>query len=413
MPRPGGARPVQHRRQAQRGLHPDGPALRQAATPTRRSSSPAVAARTATATRPTPAACCSPRVGFSKLPERFTSALDPKGKFSHTPYDFPTLVEVSKKLVRQAVERSGGKVEKDADGEEVFVIPVVDAEAQQVRARVSPRPGGRQQVHRRRDGQDHGEEMRGPPIVKILVTAKRVPDPNQKVSVRADGRGIDDEDLPYVLNPFDEVALEEALLIRERSAGPVEVVVVGIGSEVCEEQLRIALAMGADRAILVPCDEPLDSWNVARILQQLVLRESPQLVLMGKQAIDDDANQAGQFLAALLSWPQATFASRMQFVDGAIQVDRETDAGVETVRVRLPAVVTADLRLNQPRYAALTAILRARKKPLERVTLTMLGLAIEPRVRVLGLDGASSSRNCRLAASVDELVDQLREAKVV
>jgi electron transfer flavoprotein beta subunit len=134
---------------------------------------------------------------------------------------------------------------------------------------------------------------------------------------------------------------------------------------------------------------------------------------MGKQAIDDDANQAGQFLAALLSWPQATFASRVQFLDGALQVDRETDAGVETVRVRLPAVVTADLRLNQPRYAALTAILRARKRPLERVTLTMLGLAIEPRVRVLGLDGASSSRNCRLAASVDELVDQLREAKVV
>jgi electron transfer flavoprotein beta subunit len=255
--------------------------------------------------------------------------------------------------------------------------------------------------------------MRGPPIVKILVTTKRVPDPNQKVSVRADGRGIDDEDLPYVLNPFDEVALEEAILIRERSTGPVEVVVVGIGSDACEEQLRIALAMGAGRAILVPCDEPLDSWNVARILQQLVLRESPQLVLMGKQAIDDDANQAGQFLAALLSWPQATFASQMQFVDGAIQVDRETDAGVETVRVRLPAVVTADLRLNQPRYAALTAILRARKRPLERVTLTMLGLAIDPRVRVLGLDGASSSRNCRLAASVDELVDQLREAKVV
>ena len=249
--------------------------------------------------------------------------------------------------------------------------------------------------------------------MKILVPAKRVPDPNQKVGVRADGQGIDDDELAYVLNPFDEVALEEALLIRERSAGPVEVVAVSMGPDVCEEQLRMALAMGADRAILVPCDEPLDSWNVARILQQLVLRESPQLVLMGKQAVDDDANQAGQFLAALLSWPQATFASRMQFVDRAIQVDRETDAGVETVRVRLPAVVTADLRLNQPRYAALTAILRARKRPLERLTLTMLGLAIEPRVRVLRLDGASSSRNCRLAASVDELVDQLREAKVV
>lgn len=249
--------------------------------------------------------------------------------------------------------------------------------------------------------------------MKILVPAKLVPDPDQKIYVRADGQGIDDDELPYVLNPFDEVALEEALQIRERSAGPVEVVAVSIGPEVCEEQLRMALAMGADRAILVPCDEPLDAWNVARILQQLVLRESPQLVLMGKQAIDDDANQAGQFLAALLSWPQATFASRIQCLDGAVQVDRETDAGIETVRVRLPAVVTADLRLNQPRYAALTAILWARKKPLERLPLTTLGLAIEPRVRVLRLHGASSSRNCRLAASVDELVDQLREAKVI
>jgi len=249
--------------------------------------------------------------------------------------------------------------------------------------------------------------------VKILVPTKRVPDPNQRVGVRADGEGIEDEDLTYVLNPFDEVALEEAILVRERSAGLVEVVAVGIGPEACEDQLRVALAMGADRAILVPCDEVLDSWNVARILQQLVLRESPQLVLMGKQAVDDDANQAGQFLAALLSWPQATFASRIQWLDGEVQVDRETDAGLETVRVRLPAVVTADLRLNQPRYASLTAILRARKKPLQRESLEDLGVVIEPRVRVLGLQASSSSRNCRRAASVDELVAQLREAKVV
>ncbi len=233
--------------------------------------------------------------------------------------------------------------------------------------------------------------------MRILVTAKRVPDPNQRVQVRADGQGISDEDLTYALNPFDEVALEEAILIRERSAQPVEVVVVGIGPEPCEEQLRIALAMGADRAIHVACDEPLDSWNVAKILQQLVLRESPQLVLMGKQAIDDDANQAGQFLAALLDWPQATFASRIQWLDEALQVDRETDAGLETVEVRLPAVVTADLRLNQPRYAALTAILRAKKKPLQRESLASLGVAIEPRCRILRWEGASSSRNCRRA----------------
>jgi electron transfer flavoprotein beta subunit len=249
--------------------------------------------------------------------------------------------------------------------------------------------------------------------VKLLVPVKRVPDPNQKVCVRADGQGIDDEDLPYVPNPFDEVALEEAILIRERSAGSVQVVAVGIGPEACEEQLRSALAMGADRAILVPCDETLDSWNVARILQQLVLREAPQLVLMGKQAIDDDASQAGPFLAALLSWPQATFASRIQWLEGGLQVDRETDAGVETVHVRLPAVVTVDLPLNRPRYAPLTAILRARRRQLERVSLTMLGLAIEPRVRVLRLDGAASGRNCRRVASVDQLVHELREAKVV
>jgi electron transfer flavoprotein beta subunit len=249
--------------------------------------------------------------------------------------------------------------------------------------------------------------------VKILVTAKRVPDPNLKVGVRADGQGIDDEDLTYVLNPFDEVALEEAILIRERSAQPVEVVVVAIGSDECEEQLRTALAMGADRVILVPCDEPLDPWNVARILQPVVLRESPQLVLMGKQAIDDDANQAGQFLAALLSWPQATFASRIQWLDGALQVERETDAGLETVRVRLPAVVTADLRLNQPRYAALTAILRARKKPLQRLSLAELGVTIEPRVRILSLQGSSTSRECQFAKSVADLAEHIRGAQMV
>lgn len=248
--------------------------------------------------------------------------------------------------------------------------------------------------------------------MKILVCVKRVPDPNQRVSVRADGSGIDDEDLTFVINPFDEVALEEAISIRERSPEPVEVVAVGIGALEYDEQLCIARAMGADRALLVLCDEPLDSWNVAQILRQVVLRESPQLVLMGKQATDDDANQAGQFLAALLAWPQATFASRVELHDGSVRVDRETDAGIETLRVCLPAVVTVDLRLNQPRYAALATILRARKKPLELVSLDALGVAIEPRVRVVSWQGTSGGRICRMAGSVDELVDQLRSAKV-
>jgi electron transfer flavoprotein beta subunit len=249
--------------------------------------------------------------------------------------------------------------------------------------------------------------------VKILVCVKRVPDPNQRVNVRADGSGIDDDELTFVVNPFDEVALEEAISIRERSAEPVEVVAVGIGALEYDEPLRIALAMGADRALLVLCDRPLDPWNVARILRQVVLRESPQLVLMGKQAIDDDANQAGQFLAALLAWPQATFASRIELRDGGVQVDRETDAGIETLRVHMPAVVTVDLRLNQPRYAALAAILRARKKPLERISLDALGVAVEPRVRVLAWQGTSGNRTCRMAGSVDQLVDQLRSAKVL
>ena len=179
--------------------------------------------------------------------------------------------------------------------------------------------------------------------MRILVSIKRVPDPNERVSLRTDGLGIEEDELTFVINPFDEVALEEAVSIRERTAQPVEVVAVGIGSEAYDEQLRTALAMGADRAMLVSCDEPLDSWNVAKILQQIVLREAPQLVLMGKQAIDDDANQAGQFLAALLAWPQATFASRVELEAGSDRVDRETDAGIETLRVRLPAVVTVDL----------------------------------------------------------------------
>jgi electron transfer flavoprotein beta subunit len=249
--------------------------------------------------------------------------------------------------------------------------------------------------------------------MKILVCVKRVPDPNRPVIVRADGSGIDDEDLAFVINPFDEVALEEAISLREHAAESVEVIAVGIGSEAGDEPLCMALAMGADRAVLVTCEQRLDSWNVAGILQRIVRREEPQLVLMGKQAIDDDANQAGQFLAARLGWPQATFASRIEVQGDGLQVDRETDAGVETVCVRLPAVVTVDLRLNQPRYAALAAILRARKKPLERLSLDMLGVDIEPRVRLVSLQAASGARSCRRAGSVDELIGHLRAAKVL
>jgi electron transfer flavoprotein beta subunit len=170
--------------------------------------------------------------------------------------------------------------------------------------------------------------------------------------------------------------------------------------------------MGADRAVLVACD-PVDPWNVARILQQIVLRENADLVLMGKQAVDDDANQAGQFLAALLDWPQATFASAIEFIEGGVRVSRETDAGIEVIRTTLPAVITTDLRLNEPRYAALPSILRARRKPLERLALDQLQVTLQPRVRVLGMESAHVSRDCILVDSVDELIDRLRESKAL
>ena len=250
--------------------------------------------------------------------------------------------------------------------------------------------------------------------MKILVPTKRVPDTDQKIRLREDCVGIDDANLPYVVNPFDAIAVEEALRIREASTGEVEVVAVGIGTDDYESELRTALAMGADRAILIACAEPLDSWNVARILCEVVRRETPGLVLMGKQAVDDDANQAGQFLAALLDWPQATFASKVAFTDQGLRVARETDLGIEVVVVDLPAVITTDLRLNEPRYASLPSILKARKKTIERIEFEGLGLVIEPRVQVLGMEVAATGRQCVQVDGVDQLIDRLRdEAKVI
>jgi electron transfer flavoprotein beta subunit len=253
--------------------------------------------------------------------------------------------------------------------------------------------------------------------MKILVPTKRVPDTDQKIHVRPDGLGIVEDDVPFVINPFDAIALEEALRIRERSAETFEIIAAGIGSDAYENPLRTALAMGADRAILVGCDLPIDPWNVARLLAALVGREAPDLVLMGKQAVDDDANQTGQFLAALLDWPQATFASRLEFGDDrskSVRVARETDAGLETVRIPLPAVITTDLRLNEPRYASLPSIMKARKKPLERIPYEELGVKLEPRIELLRLERASSQRTCVRVKDVDELVSRLRtEAKVI
>jgi electron transfer flavoprotein beta subunit len=250
--------------------------------------------------------------------------------------------------------------------------------------------------------------------MKILVPTKRVPDPEQKIRVEADGCGVATEGFPFVINPFDAIALEEALVIREARESTTEVIVVGIGSGDYEQQLRTGLAMGADRAVLIEAPEPLDPWNVARVLQAMVQRESPDLVLTGKQGVDDDANQTGQFLAALLDWPQATFASKIELLDGHARVGRETDAGIETVRVPLPAVITCDLRLNEPRYASLPSIMKARKKPIERISHETLGVTIQPRVQLVQVEAAQTARNGVRVANVDELLKRLRdEAKVV
>jgi electron transfer flavoprotein beta subunit len=251
--------------------------------------------------------------------------------------------------------------------------------------------------------------------MKILVPTKRVPDTDQKVKLRADGKGVDSANLPTIINPFDAIALEEALRIRERSSGAaVEVIAAAIGAVEWEKELRAALAMGADRAILVEAPAPLDPWNVARVLAALAAREKPDLVLMGKQAVDDDSNQAGQFLAALLSWPQATFASKIDFAAGFAEVCRETDQGLERVRVKLPAVITVDLRLNEPRYASLPNIMKAKKKPIDALKLAALDVRFEPKLELVAVAAPQARRSCKRVASVDELIAKLREeAKVI
>jgi electron transfer flavoprotein beta subunit len=249
--------------------------------------------------------------------------------------------------------------------------------------------------------------------LKILVTVKRVPDPDQKIKLTADGTRLDTDSLPFVVNPFDAIAVEEALRIRERSSNVSEIVAVSIGNDKCDEQLRTALAMGADRAVRVDAPAAPDPWNVAHILQLVIQTEKPDLVLMGKQAVDDDCSQVGQFLAARLNWPQATFASKIDFTDGHAEVDRETDAGIERVRVALPAVITTDLRLNEPRYVSLPGIVRARKKPLQTLSLEQLGITLQPRSELLGVSIPSSSRTCVRVQDVDDLVSRLKEVRIV
>ena len=250
--------------------------------------------------------------------------------------------------------------------------------------------------------------------MKILVAIKPVPNPDEKVKIRPDGSGIVLDNIKMVINPFCEIAVEEALRIREKQGGEVAVLTIGVKEG--EQQVRTALAMGADRAILVETEVGLDSLAVAKYMEKVVRQENPDLVIMGKQAVDDDSNQVGQILAARLSWPQATFASKVEFLEGnkKIRVDRETDGGIETIEVCLPAVVTTDLRLNEPRYASLPGIMKAKKKELKVIPGASLEVDAAPKVRLRSLAPPKERSGGRKVADVAELVAKLKnEAKVL
>jgi electron transfer flavoprotein beta subunit len=249
--------------------------------------------------------------------------------------------------------------------------------------------------------------------MKVLVPIKRVVDYNVKVRVKPDQSGVDTANVKMSMNPFDEIAVEEAVRLKEKGIA-TEVVAVSCGLAACAETLRTALAIGADRAILVESDADLQPLAVAKLLQAIVAREAPQLVLMGKQAIDDDANQTGQMLAALLGWPQATFASKLEIAGGRATVKREVDGGLETVEMALPAVVTVDLRMNEPRYATLPNIMKAKKKPLDTQTPSALGVDVAPRLTTLKVVEPPARKGGGKVADVKELVAKLRsEAKIL
>jgi electron transfer flavoprotein beta subunit len=249
--------------------------------------------------------------------------------------------------------------------------------------------------------------------VKILVPVKRVVDYNVKVRVKADGTGVELANVKMSMNPFDEIAVEEAVRLKEAGIA-TEVVVVSCGLAACQETLRTALALGADRAVLVETDVELQPLAVAKLLKALAEKEQPKLIILGKQAIDDDANQTGQMLAALLGWPQATFASKLVIAGELATVTREIDGGLETLEIGLPAVVTTDLRLNEPRYATLPNIMKAKKKPLENVKPADLGVDVSPRLTTLKVVEPPKRQAGVKVADVAELVAKLKnEAKVI
>ena len=249
--------------------------------------------------------------------------------------------------------------------------------------------------------------------MKVLVPIKRVVDYNVKVRVKPDKTGVDLANVKMSVNPFCEIAIEEA--VRMKEAGKVtEVVAIAVGPTACQEQLRTCLALGADRAILVQTDHDVQPLGVARALQALQAREQASIVIFGKQSIDGDNSQTGQMFAALTGMPQATFASKVEVQDGALQVTREIDGGLQTISVTLPAVVTTDLRLNEPRYASLPNIMKAKKKPLDTVTAEELGVDLAPTVKVLSVEPPAERQGGIKVENVDALVDKLKnEAKVI
>jgi electron transfer flavoprotein beta subunit len=249
--------------------------------------------------------------------------------------------------------------------------------------------------------------------LKILVPVKRVVDYNVKVRVKGDGTGVDIANVKMSMNPFDEIAIEEAVRLREAGIA-TEVIAVSAGLAGCQETLRTAMAIGADRGILIETDTELQPLAVAKLLKAVCEKEQPQMVLCGKQAIDDDANQTGQMLAALMDWPQATFASKVVVAGGVATVTREVDGGLETIEIALPAVVTTDLRLNEPRYATLPNIMKAKKKPLDVTNPAALGVDVTPRLKTLKVtEPAKRSAGVKVADVADLVAKLKNEAKVI
>ena len=249
--------------------------------------------------------------------------------------------------------------------------------------------------------------------MKVLVAVKRVIDFNVKVRVKADKTGVETANVKMSMNPFDEIGVEEAIRMKEAGIAS-EIVAISLGAQQCQETIRTALAMGADRGIHVLSDAELQPLAVAKLLKAVVEKEKPEIVILGKQAIDDDSNQTGQMLAGLLGWPQATFASKLAPDGGALTVTREVDGGLETVKLKLPAVITTDLRLNEPRYASLPNIMKAKKKPIEALTPDQLGVDPAPRLKVLKVVEPPKRKSGVKVKTVAELVDKLRnEAKVI